>query len=82
MSLPDLTGSFYESCRLSQRENLMDIKDKFTGEIIISINADVLSGADLSNADLIDADLRGADLRGADLFFVHRKYERNKDPSF
>lgn len=30
----------------------MDIKDKFTGKIISSLNANVLSSADLSGADL------------------------------
>ena len=45
----------------------MDIKNRFTGNIIFSINADTLSGANLSRADLSGADLSGADLSGANL---------------
>ena len=51
----------------------MDIKNRFTGNIIFSINADTLSGANLrganlSDANLSDANLRGANLRGANLW--------------
>ena len=37
------------------------------GRVLVTVDADTLSGADLSGADLSWADLRGADLRGADL---------------
>jgi hypothetical protein len=61
----------------------IEIKNRFTGEIIFSHEAEEnsvsatvkaalevntdLRGANLRGADLIDADLRGADLRGANL---------------
>ena len=45
----------------------MDIKNRFTGNIIFSTAADTLSGADLSGASLRDADLRGANLINANL---------------
>ena len=37
------------------------------GRVLVTVDADTLSGADLSGANLRGADLRGADLRGADL---------------
>ena len=43
----------------------MDIKHRFTGNIIISTEGDSLRGANLSDANLIGADLSGADLIGA-----------------
>ena len=51
----------------------IEIKHRFTGEIIVAGKYDSLkdaaekSGADLRRADLCDADLRGADLCRADL---------------
>ena len=56
----------------------IEIKHRFTGEILFSIEASswkvaveavIKSGADLRWADLRWANLRGADLRGADLDF-------------
>jgi len=46
---------------------MITIKHKITGEVLITINADTLAGADLAGADLTGADLSGADLTGADL---------------
>jgi len=56
---------------------MVEIKNRFTGEVIYRLDsanlsdADLsranLSDADLSRADLSDANLRGADLSGADL---------------
>jgi hypothetical protein len=61
---------------------MIEIKNRFTGEVIKTIDADTLIGADLngadlrgaylsyaylSGADLSGANLSGADLRGADL---------------
>lgn len=43
------------------------IKDKRTGAVLLTVDADTLSGADLSGAYLSKADLGGADLSGADL---------------
>jgi hypothetical protein len=43
------------------------IKNRYTGVVLKSVEADSLSGADLSGADLGGADLSGADLCGADL---------------
>ncbi len=45
----------------------MDIKNRFSGKLILTINGDSLSGADLSGANLIRADLSDADLSGANL---------------
>src|SRR5262245_38440110 len=44
---------------------MIEIKNRHTGEIIRTVWADMLRGADLRGADLRGADLRGADLRGA-----------------
>lgn len=44
---------------------MIEIKRRFTGEVLRRIEADTLSGAYLSGADLRGADLSGADLRGA-----------------
>lgn len=61
---------------------MIEIKNRFTGEVVKTIDADTLRranlsdadlrranlrGADLSRANFIDADLRRADLRDADL---------------
>ena len=51
---------------------MIEIKSRYTGEVIYTHEADTLvganlRGADLRGADLREADLRGADLRGADL---------------
>lgn len=43
----------------------IEIKHRYTGAIIHTVDADDLSGADLSGADLCGADLSGANLRGA-----------------
>lgn len=45
----------------------VEIKKRFTGETILEIDAENLSGADLYGADLRGADLRGADLCDANL---------------
>ena len=47
---------------------MIQIKNRFTGEIIREIEGDTLRGADLGNSNLVGADLRGADLRGAKLY--------------
>ena len=46
---------------------MITIKHRFTGNIILTIYSDTLSGADLSGANLIYADLSRANLSGADL---------------
>ena len=46
---------------------MIQIRNRFSGEIIFELDAENLCDADLRDADLRDADLRGADLRGADL---------------
>ncbi len=46
---------------------MIDIKHRHTDEILRSVDADTLSGANLRGADLRGANLRGADLRGANL---------------
>jgi hypothetical protein len=45
----------------------IEIKNRFTGAVIRTVDAADLCGADLCGADLCDANLRDADLRGADL---------------
>ena len=45
----------------------MDIVNRHTGLIILSIDDATLHGADLRSADLQGADLRSADLQGANL---------------
>ena len=46
----------------------IQIKNRRTGDVIKTVDADTLWGADLRGADLRGADLWGADLRGADLW--------------
>jgi hypothetical protein len=46
---------------------MIQIKNRYTGEVIRTVGAETLSGADLRNADLRNADLRNADLSDADL---------------
>jgi uncharacterized protein YjbI with pentapeptide repeats len=45
----------------------IEIKNRYTGKMIMTVSDADLSNADLSDADLSGANLRGADLRGADL---------------
>ena len=52
---------------------MIQIRNRFTNEVMISVDADNLSGADLSDADLSGADLSGADLSGADLSYADLK---------
>ena len=44
-----------------------EIKNYWNGAVILTVNAETLSYADLSGANLRGADLSGANLRGADL---------------
>ena len=51
---------------------MVTIKNRFSGDIILELDVDDLSGSDLRGADLSgsnlsDSDLSGSDLRGADL---------------
>lgn len=46
---------------------MVDIKNRFTGEVIYRLDSANLRGADLRDANLSGADLSGADLRGANL---------------
>jgi hypothetical protein len=46
---------------------MIEIKHKFTGEVLRVVDAETLAGADLTGADVIVADLAGADLHGANL---------------
>lgn len=46
---------------------MIEIKHKLTGEVLHTVDADSLVGADLSGLDLSDADLSHANLRYADL---------------
>jgi hypothetical protein len=48
---------------------MIEIKNRFTGEVIKSIELDSLSGANLSGANL-----RGADLSSADLSYANLSY--------
>ena len=45
----------------------VEIKNRFTGAVLHTVQADTLSGADLRGVDLRAADLRGADLRETSL---------------
>jgi hypothetical protein len=45
----------------------IEIKNKWTGAVIRTVDADTLRGADLTDANLWGANLTGADLTGADL---------------
>ena len=47
---------------------MIEIKHLTTGEIIRTVGADTLRGANLYGADLSRADLRGADLSFANLY--------------
>jgi uncharacterized protein YjbI with pentapeptide repeats len=47
---------------------MIEIKHRFSSEVLRTVDADTLNGADLSGADLKYADLSRADLRGADLY--------------
>jgi hypothetical protein len=50
------------------KENEMtEIKNRYTGRVLLTVNADCLRDANLQGADLRDADLHGADLRDANL---------------
>ena len=59
----------------------MDIKHRYTGDVLLTIDADTLRGAnlgganlrcaDLFDADLFDANLRYANLGGADLRYAN-----------
>ncbi len=44
---------------------MIEIKHRFTGAVLLTVEANILAGADLAGADLAGADLRGADLTGA-----------------
>ena len=46
---------------------MIEIKHKTTGDVLLTIDADTLTGADLTGAALTGADLTGADLRWANL---------------
>ncbi len=46
---------------------MIEIRCRFTGTVLFSVNANTLSGANLSGADLSGANLSGANLSGADL---------------
>ena len=46
---------------------MIQIKSRFTGNVLKEVDAADLRGADLCDADLRGANLRGADLRGANL---------------
>jgi hypothetical protein len=46
---------------------MIDIKHRYTGAVLTTVDAANLRGADLSRANLRDANLRGADLSCADL---------------
>jgi len=45
----------------------IEIKNRYTGAVLKTVDAESLSGADLSDANLSDANLSDAELRGADL---------------
>lgn len=49
---------------------MLEIKHKDTGEVLSTIDADTLAGADLRDMRLAGADLRGADLRRAQLEYA------------
>ena len=46
---------------------MIQIRNRFTNEVMISVDADNLRGANLSDADLSGANLSDADLSDADL---------------
>jgi len=45
----------------------IEIKSRWTGEVLFAVKAENLQGANLEGADLEGAKLQGADLQGADL---------------
>ena len=47
---------------------MIEIKNRVTGAVLHTVEADTLRGADLSRAGLYEADLSGADLSRADLY--------------
>ena len=58
---------------------MFEIKNKETGEVLASFNADSLNGADLSELDLRDADLREQDLQNA--LFWHSRWKTGAYPA-
>ena len=46
---------------------MIEIKNRYTCEVLHTVHANTLRGAYLTEANLTEADLRGADLHGADL---------------
>ena len=48
---------------------MIEIKHRYTGEVILTVDADTLVGADLSGKDLSYSDLRDSDLRDSDLSY-------------
>ena len=46
----------------------MEIRNRWTGEVLATVAGDTLTRADLTDADLTGANLTGADLTDADLF--------------
>ena len=50
---------------------MIEIKNRFTGEILLTVQSDTLVGADLHGADLTDANLKGADLTDANLRYAN-----------
>ena len=50
-----------------EEKKKIQIKNRWTGVVIMDVEAETLIGADLSGANLTGADLTGADLTGADL---------------
>jgi hypothetical protein len=46
----------------------MQIKNRFSGEVILKLDLETLKGANLRGADLRGADLRGANLQNANLW--------------
>ncbi len=48
---------------------MLEIKRKGSNEVLCTVHADTLVGADLREMRLAEADFRGADLRGAHMEF-------------
>lgn len=48
-------------------EQRIEIKSRLTGEVLLTVNSETLSGVDLSGANLSGADLSGVNLSGANL---------------
>ena len=55
-------------------KQMIQIRNRFTNEVMISVDTDNLSDADLSGANLSDADLSGANLSDADLSGANLSY--------